>query len=88
MEQKKSEMDALSKLLRKVSEKDRLRLFELLHEIKDPQSRKMLDIKKLSGGEFYRARKGIFRATYHFETERIVIDSVRFRNEKTYRDFK
>lgn len=80
-------MDAFDKLLRKVSSKDKLLLLEMMHELNDPKSRKMLDIKRLSGGRFYRARKGIFRIIFHFDAERISINAVRLRNEKTYRGY-
>ncbi len=79
-------MDAFDKLLRKVSFKDHGLLLEFMKEIKDTEKRKLIDIKKLSGSEFYRARKGKFRVIFHFENGHAVIDSVRFRNEKTYRD--
>lgn len=80
-------MDAFDKLLCKVRNKDKLLLLELIQELKDPESRKMLDVKKLSGEEFYRVRKGIFRIIFHFASEKIVIDAIRLRNEKTYRGY-
>jgi len=80
-------MDALDKLLRKVKERDKLLLLEMMQELKNPESRKTLDIKKLAGRKFYRARKGMFRIIFHFDVERIAIDAIRMRNEKTYRDF-
>lgn len=80
-------MDAFGKLLRKLSHKEKLLLFELMRALQDPELRKTLDTKKLSGGKFNRVRKGVFRIIFHFEGERIAIDAVRFRNEKTYRGF-
>ncbi len=80
-------MDVFDKLLRKVSSKDKRLLIEMMHELKSSESRKKLDIKRLSGGRFYRARKGIFRIIFHFDAERISIDAVRLRNEKTYRGY-
>ncbi len=79
-------MDALGKLLKRALRKDQESLLVLMRAIKDPMERKILDIKKLSGGEFYRARKGNFRIIFHFENDNVITDSVRFRNEKTYRD--
>ena len=79
-------MDALGKLIKRISPKDKERLLFLMREIRDVEARKLLDIKKLSDGEHYRARKGNFRIIYHFENDRIVTDSVRLRNENTYRD--
>ncbi|MFA5744967.1 MAG: hypothetical protein WC887_02005 [Candidatus Paceibacterota bacterium] len=82
-------MDALDKLFRRVRGKDKILLFEMLRELKNPELRETLDIKKLSGGEFYRVRKGIFRVIFHFTVtgEKVVIDAVRLRNEKTYRGY-
>ena len=80
-------MDALGKLLQKVSLKDELLLLEFVQEVKDHEKRSLLNIKKLSGGEFYRARKGKFRIIFHIEGSHTVVDAVRFRNEKTYREF-
>ncbi|MEK7107071.1 MAG: hypothetical protein AAB899_02690 [Patescibacteria group bacterium] len=85
--QKGNDMDALDKLVRKLKDRDKLLLLEMMQELKNPESRKMLDIKKLSGRKFYRVRKGIFRIIFHFDAERIAIDAVRMRNEKTYRGF-
>ncbi len=81
-------MDALAKLLRKVSTTERILLLTTLRELRDSETRKLMDIKKLSGGEYYRARKGIFRVIFHFDDERVVIDALRLRNEKTYRNLK
>lgn len=79
-------MDALAKLLKRSSRKDQVALISALQAIRNTDLRKTLDVKKLSGGEFYRARVGKFRIIFHFENGKVVIDSVRFRNEKTYRD--
>lgn len=81
-------MDALAKLLKRVSPAERLILLVTLRELKDPKARNMLDIKKLSGGEYYRARKGVFRIIFHFESDGVAIDAIRFRSERTYRDIK
>lgn len=78
-------MDALAKFFSKLKQEDQLSLLELYRELKDPASRKTLDIKKLSGGDFFRVRKGRLRVIFHFEEGEIVIDATRFRDEKTYR---
>lgn len=78
-------MDALAKLFRKISTKERVLLRELLEEIKDPQLRALLQVKKLAGGKYFRVRKRNFRIIFHFEGNRIDVDGVRLRNEKTYR---
>jgi mRNA-degrading endonuclease RelE of RelBE toxin-antitoxin system len=80
-------MDALGKLLKRIPPKEQKRLLSILREVKNVETRKLLDIKKLSDGEHYRARKGNFRIIYHFKDRNAVIDSVRLRNEKTYREF-
>ncbi len=80
-------MDAFDKLLRKIKNKDKLLVLEMMRELKDPESRALLDIKKLSGGDFYRARKNVFRIIFHFEDEKIIVDAIRLRNEKTYRNY-
>ena len=80
-------MDALAKLLRRASPAERLHLLTTLRELRDTETRKLLDVKKLSGGGYYRVRKGIFRIIFHFESDNVAIDAIRFRNEKTYRDF-
>ena len=80
-------MDALAKLFNKLSLKEQLALLQLFEDIKDPKKRETLDMKKLTGGEFYRVRKGKFRVIFHHEGGRTVIDATRLRNEKTYRDY-
>ena len=79
-------MDALGKLLKKVSRKDQVTLLELMLAIKNIEEQKTLDIIKLSGGGLYRVKKGNFRIIFHFENGNVITDSVRLRNEKTYRD--
>lgn len=78
-------MDALDKLLKRSSYKDKVLILETLQEIRDPRTRNTLDIKKLSGQDFYRVRKGKFRVIFHLVGYNVVIDAVRLRNEKTYK---
>jgi mRNA-degrading endonuclease RelE of RelBE toxin-antitoxin system len=40
---------------------------------------------KLAGMELYRIRKGDFRIIFHKEKAKYIIDSIRIRNEKTYK---
>ena len=80
-------MDAFDKLLRKIKNKDKFLVLEMMRELKNPESRALLDIKKLSGGDFYRARKGVFRVIFHFKDEKIIVDAIRLRTEKTYREY-
>lgn len=81
-------MDATEKLLRRVSRDDRATLNKLTDDLQDPRERKKMDIIKLGGGDYFRVRKGKFRAIFHFEGKEATIDSIRLRNEKTYRNVK
>ena len=78
-------MDSLDKLLKKSSPKEKVLILTALEEIRDPLRRELLDIVKLAGHECYRVRKGRFRIIFHLEHDRVVIDAVRLRNEKTYK---
>ena len=78
-------MDRLGKLFRKISAKDRDLLDFLMKQLLSGD--KGLNIKKLEKSDFYRCRKGRFRIIFHYERGDIVIDSIRLRNENTYKDF-
>ena len=81
-------MDALAKLFKKLPPEEQRALLQLLKDIANAEKRRSLEMKKLSGGEFYRVRKGNFRVIFHFENDdEVVIDAIRLRNEKTYRGF-
>jgi len=77
-------MDKIQKLLRKISKRDREKLLELVERLLggDKQG---LNIKKVINSEFYRLRSGRFRIIFHKEDKNIIIDSIRLRNEKTYK---
>lgn len=79
-------MDHITKLLKKMSKKDREVLGFLVELIKSQKGWNTLDIKKLQGSEFLRVRKGRFRIIFHIEHDKVLIDSIKLRNEKTYRD--
>ena len=75
------------KLLRKISKKERQALLAIT-DILLGKNHKGLSIKKLSGSDFYRLRKGTFRIIFHYnEHSDVVIDSIRLRKEDTYKDF-
>ncbi len=77
-------MDELQKLFRKLSKKERQQLSEYSAGLqKDPKN---FSVTKLKGSDFYRARKGRWRFIFHYEGKNIVIDNIRLRDEKTYRD--
>ena len=77
-------MDKIQKLLRKISKKDREKLLELVERLLGGD-RQGLNIKKVINSEFYRLRSGGFRIIFHKEDKNIIIDSIRLRNEKTYK---
>ena len=79
-------MDSIEKLFRKISADERVLLSEISKKLVSGDT-KGLRIKKLSGSDFYRLRKGIFRIIFHYENKILVIDSIRIKNEKTYRGY-
>ncbi len=78
-------MDHIAKLFKKISKKDRDILRELVLLLQDSKERKKLSIKKLQNSDFYRVRKGRFRIIFHIEKKCVVIDSIKLRNENTYK---
>ena len=78
-------MDHITKLLKKISKKDREALKFLILLLQDAKERKVLSIKKLQNSDFYRARKGRFRIIFHLEKKNVIIDSIKLRNENTYK---
>ena len=78
-------MDNIEKLFRKITAKERALLSEISEKLINGET-DGLNIKKLSCSDFYRLRKGVFRIIFHRENGVPVIDSVRLKNEKTYRD--
>jgi mRNA-degrading endonuclease RelE of RelBE toxin-antitoxin system len=79
-------MREIEKLLRKISAKERASLLGFLEQLSAQIKRNSLDIKKLAGSDLYRARKGSFRIIFHYEKNAPVVDSIRLRNDNTYRD--
>tara|TARA_B100000745_G_scaffold293132_1_gene234735 strand:+ start:1537 stop:1773 length:237 start_codon:yes stop_codon:yes gene_type:complete len=77
-------MDELTKLFRKLTPKERKQLLEYSKQL--GQSTNSFNVKKLKGSDFYRARKGRWRFIFHYVGKDIVIDSIRLRDEKTYKD--
>lgn len=79
-------MDEIEKLFRKISSKERILLQNIISDLLN--NKKPLNINKLKDSDFYRLRKGKFRIIFHYDSQKeIVIDSIRMRREKTYRDF-
>ena len=105
-------MNAIEKLLRKISEKDRSVLLEILNSLEDNPHSLSKHIQKVSGTEFYRLKQARYRIIFHYYDKResqmnedsfgpsevgargkppyyeksVVVDSVRLRNEKTYKN--
>jgi mRNA-degrading endonuclease RelE of RelBE toxin-antitoxin system len=76
-------MDKIQKLLMKISSNDRQKLLETVKKLISGD--KVLDIKKIKNTDFYRTKSGKFRIIYHKEKDEIIIDSIKMRNEKTYK---
>lgn len=78
-------MHELDKFLRKLSAKERARVFTLMQDLQNNPSG--FNGKKLTGSNLYRARKGRYRFIYYFDqTGQVYIETIRLRDEKTYRD--
>lgn len=79
-------MNEIEKLFRKIAKKDRIALQVFIENLLNKKQN--IDIKKLKGSDFYRARKGNFRIIFHYNLKKeIIIDSIRIRNESTYNNF-
>ena len=79
-------MDHIEKLFRKISADERALLSSIAKKLMSGETAGF-NIKKLSGSDFYRLRKGVFRVIFHYENKIPIIDSIRLKNEKTYRGY-
>jgi len=79
-------MDYFEKFFRKINADERAVLSDLIKKLRSRETNG-LQIKKLSNSNFYRLRKSIFRIIFHYEHSVLVIDAIRLRNEKTYREY-
>ena len=79
-------MDHIEKLFRKISADERALLSSIAKKLMSGETTGF-NIKKLSGSDFYRLRKGVFRVIFHYENKIPIIDSIRLKNEKTYRGY-
>jgi len=79
-------MNDIEKLLRKVHPHDKIVLLAILHTLRQGKLED-LRVEKMSSSDFYKVRKGNFRFVFHYESSAIVVDTVKLRNEKTYRGF-
>jgi len=80
-------MDKIQKLLKKISTKNRQALLNII-EILVSGQKKGLNIVKIKGSDFFRLRNGNFRIIFHYESKEVIIDSIKVRNEKTYKKLK
>lgn len=79
-------MDKAEKLFRKISKKDRERLYNLIEKLMINDG--SLNIIKLKGSDFYRIRQGNFRVIFHYNSRKeIIVDSIRLRQENTYKNY-
>lgn len=80
-------MDRIQKLFSRLSHKERLQLQSFLDDLIQSDSFRNAHAKKLQGSDLFRVRKGRFRIIFHYDQSgTMIIDSIRIRNEKTYRD--
>ena len=78
-------MDKISKFLKKLSDKDRDKIENILKQIYSGDT-KGLNIKKLKDyNDFYRVRKGKIRIIYYSIEGKVKVFSVNFRGEDTYK---
>ncbi|MBU3918804.1 hypothetical protein KKC63_02775 [Patescibacteria group bacterium] len=77
-------MDKIEKLLRKISKQDRQRLLELIEKLIHRET-KGLNIAKIKTTDFYRLRAGRFRIIFHYNQTEIIVDSIKQRDKKTYK---
>lgn len=77
-------VDKIKKLLLKLNKKDNEKIRELSRKLINGEI-KGLDIVKVVNSDFYRLKSGRFRIIYHFEDKAVIIDSIKLRNEKTYK---
>jgi mRNA-degrading endonuclease RelE of RelBE toxin-antitoxin system len=76
-------MNKIEKLLRKISKKDGNDLLCAVRQIIDSDK----DVKsvKIKNTDFFRVRHGQFRIIFHKDGDEIIIDSIRMRNDNTYK---
>ena len=79
-------MDKKEKLFRKISSKNRSFLSKIVDQL-TAGNKTGLYITKVKDTDFFKLRKGDFRIIFHYDTNKDpVIDSIRLRNEKTYKN--
>ena len=79
-------MDRIAKLFLKISKKDREKLRQIVTQLQDKKYWKALNVIKLKNSDLYRLRSGNFRIIFHKDTDSTIIDSIKLRNENTYKN--
>ncbi|PJC02196.1 MAG: hypothetical protein CO073_00785 [Candidatus Komeilibacteria bacterium CG_4_9_14_0_8_um_filter_36_9] len=64
---------------------DRVRLLEIVGKLLKNDVA-TLNIIKIKNTDFLRLRCGRFRIIFHQENKQIIVDSIKLRNENTYKD--
>lgn len=78
-------MDKITKVLRKLTPKERERIKQILRQL-NSRDINGLDIKKLKGrNDIFRLRRGDIRIIYRLTEKEIFILAIERRNEKTYK---
>lgn len=77
-------MNKIEKLLLKISEKDRIKLLRILEIIVSGGDN--LNIIKIKNTDFFRVRFKQFRIIYHKKNREVIIDSIKLRNDNTYKN--
>lgn len=77
-------MNQIEKLLRKISKKDREKLLKIITLILNGD--KKIKILSIKNTDFFRVRSGCFRIIFHKEKNEVIIDSIKMRNENTYKN--
>ncbi|MFA5754917.1 MAG: hypothetical protein WC909_00950 [Candidatus Paceibacterota bacterium] len=77
-------MDKIEKLFRKISKDEIQLLKELINNLILKKTEGM-NIIKIEDTDFFRLKKRKFRIIFHYNNKDIIIDSIKLRNEKTYK---
>lgn len=77
-------MDKITKLLQKITVKNRENLLTIINKIISGDQQ--LPIIKIKNTDFYRLRYKNFRIIFHKQSSNIIIDSIKMRNDNTYKN--
>jgi len=78
-------MDKIEKLLRKISQRDRERLLKIVDNLLVGKKEGLV-IEKIVQTDFYRLKSGHYRIIFHYQNKEVIIDSIKLRNESTYKN--